>query len=195
VIASVGHHTDRPLIDDVAALACSTPTHAAEAAVPVAPALARDELAATARRLTAQGRHAVRSRAAVLGHLARAPQHHLRRHRDALARLAGELSAGADRAAGARRRAGTVAARDLERATRRAEGTEATGRRRDLDRLLLALAAHDPARTLARGYAIVESAEGEPIGAAAEAEAAGRVNLRFADGVVGATVDARAAAR
>ena len=35
VISSVGHHTDRTLIDDVAAVACSTPTHAAEAAVPV----------------------------------------------------------------------------------------------------------------------------------------------------------------
>ena len=34
VIASVGHHTDRTLIDDVAAVSCSTPTHAAEAAVP-----------------------------------------------------------------------------------------------------------------------------------------------------------------
>ena len=36
VIASVGHHTDRTLIDDVAAVACSTPTHAAETAVRVA---------------------------------------------------------------------------------------------------------------------------------------------------------------
>ena len=35
VIASVGHHTDRTLLDDVAAISCSTPTHAAEAAVAV----------------------------------------------------------------------------------------------------------------------------------------------------------------
>ena len=35
VISSVGHHTDRTLLDDVAAVACSTPTHAAEAAVPL----------------------------------------------------------------------------------------------------------------------------------------------------------------
>src|SRR5207237_5322742 len=35
VIASVGHHTDRTLIDDVAAVSCSTPTHAAESAVPL----------------------------------------------------------------------------------------------------------------------------------------------------------------
>ena len=41
VISSVGHHTDRTLLDDVAAVACSTPTHAAEAAVPLDCAAAR----------------------------------------------------------------------------------------------------------------------------------------------------------
>src|SRR5207302_4588851 len=33
VISAVGHDVDRTLIDDVAALCCSTPTHAAEAVV------------------------------------------------------------------------------------------------------------------------------------------------------------------
>ncbi|HEX5145419.1 MAG TPA: exodeoxyribonuclease VII large subunit, partial [Conexibacter sp.] len=51
VIASVGHHTDRTLIDDVAAVACSTPTHAAEAAVPIDCAAARRALATAAARL------------------------------------------------------------------------------------------------------------------------------------------------
>lgn len=37
VVSSVGHHTDHTLLDDVAAVACSTPTHAAEAAVPASP--------------------------------------------------------------------------------------------------------------------------------------------------------------
>ena len=46
VISSVGHHTDRTLLDDVAAIACSTPTHAAEAAVPVECVAARAALAA-----------------------------------------------------------------------------------------------------------------------------------------------------
>jgi exodeoxyribonuclease VII large subunit len=32
-------------------------------------------------------------------------------------------------------------------------------RRRDLDRLLMAITAHDPQRTLERGYALVEDAE------------------------------------
>ncbi len=59
VIASVGHHTDRTLLDDVAAISCSTPTHAAEAAVGIDCALARVQLrasaAALARPWTARG--------------------------------------------------------------------------------------------------------------------------------------------
>jgi exodeoxyribonuclease VII large subunit len=51
VIASVGHHTDRTLLDDVAAVSCSTPTHAAEAAVRVDCGRARAEQATAARRL------------------------------------------------------------------------------------------------------------------------------------------------
>ena len=59
VISSVGHHTDRTLIDDVAAVACSTPTHAAEAAVPVDCAAARAALRAQAARLERQSRRAI----------------------------------------------------------------------------------------------------------------------------------------
>ena len=49
VIASVGHHTDRTLLDDVAAVSCSTPTHAAEAAVGIDCRRARAEAAADGR--------------------------------------------------------------------------------------------------------------------------------------------------
>src|SRR5690606_22597432 len=55
VIASVGHHTDRTLIDDVAAVSCSTPTHAAEAAVQLDVREARAALIRETRRLDAQG--------------------------------------------------------------------------------------------------------------------------------------------
>src|ERR671923_1627640 len=65
VISSVGHHTDRTLIDDVAAVACSTPTHAAEAAVPVDCTAARRGPAAAAARLDRQGRRAIVERARV----------------------------------------------------------------------------------------------------------------------------------
>ena len=69
VISSVGHHTDRTLLDDVAAVACSTPTHAAETAVPIDCASARRALAASAARLERQGRRAVLERARTLARL------------------------------------------------------------------------------------------------------------------------------
>src|SRR4051794_39630885 len=79
VLSSVGHHTDRTLLDDVAAVACSTPTHAAEAAVPVDCAAARGAVASLAARLERQGRRAVVDRARTLARLSRAPGHHLAR--------------------------------------------------------------------------------------------------------------------
>ena len=59
VVASVGHHTDRTLLDDVAAVSCSTPTHAAEEAVRLHCAEARLALGDDARRLADHGRPAV----------------------------------------------------------------------------------------------------------------------------------------
>src|SRR5438874_3754833 len=59
VIAAVGHEVDRTLIDDVAAVCCSTPTHAAEAAVGVDCRAARQALAAAARTVDSNGRAAV----------------------------------------------------------------------------------------------------------------------------------------
>jgi len=59
----------------------------------------------------------------------------------------------------------------------------------ELERLRLALAAHDPQRTLARGYALVEDAAGEPVTSAVAARAAGRLRLRFADDAVSASVE------
>jgi len=210
VIASVGHHTDRTLIDDVAAVSCSTPTHAAEAAVPEHCAEARARMHDAAHRLQGHGRRAVIARARALAALSRAPAEHVARHRarahqqvrelraSTRRRLAeaGELAAthllvisrSAERvardhersAAGLRRRA-----RDLQRS---AEGAGAR-RVRDLDRLRLALAAHDPERTLARGYALVEDPAGGLVTSAAAARAAGAVSVRFHDDRVRARIE------
>jgi exodeoxyribonuclease VII large subunit len=79
VIASVGHHADRTLLDDVAAVSASTPTHAAEAAVPIHCDEARDALGRSAERLAHHGRRAVLERARVLAGQARAPHRHARR--------------------------------------------------------------------------------------------------------------------
>ena len=78
VISAVGHDVDRTLIDDVAAVCCSTPTHAAEAAVGVDCAAAADRLrqaAAPARLVRARGRRAPRARARrALARAARPPR-------------------------------------------------------------------------------------------------------------------------
>ena len=161
VIASVGHHTDRTLLDDVAAVACSTPTHAAEAAVPVD--CARGPRARCARhgRAAASARAAARcvERARALARLSRAPAAPRRPPPHAPAPAAA-------RAARERRAAGSATASARETATRwleRAAGaTPAPPRARAAparsSALRLALAAHDPQRTLERGYALVEDA-------------------------------------
>jgi exodeoxyribonuclease VII large subunit len=205
VIASVGHHADRTLIDDVAAVSSSTPTHAAEAAVPVDCCDARAQLHDLAARLERQGRRAIVERARTLSRLSRAPADHVARHRTRLHQQLRELRASArrgiddergrtGRAAGAlqRKRVATAAAAErgaIEAGDRSAAlGRSADGARarrtRELERLRLALAAHDPQRTLERGYALVEDSAGEPVTSAATARRRDRLTLRMADGAV-----------
>jgi exodeoxyribonuclease VII large subunit len=141
VISAVGHERDSTLIDDVAAVACSTPTHAAEAAVPLDCNAARGAL--------------VRSTAAL-------------------------------------RRASTVARSTAPARFGRLDRSASAAlhrRRASLRHVDMALRAHEPERTLERGYALAEDAAGRPIAGAAEALAAGRVRLRFADGRVGARIE------
>jgi exodeoxyribonuclease VII large subunit len=188
VISSVGHHTDRTLIDDVAAVACSTPTHAAEAAVPVDCRAARAEMTAYAQRLQGQARRAILHRARALAHLSRAPAGHVARHRRHLHQLIRELRASARRAGDEGRSLANVHLLVLRRTAARAKSSEAQKRRAELERLRLALAAHDPQRTLARGYALVEDHGGEPLTSAGAARAARELRLRFHDGALGARV-------
>ena len=189
VIASVGHHTDRTLIDDVAAVSCSTPTHAAEAAVRLDVGEARATLLREARRLDLHGRRAVVTRARALVALARAPAEHVARNRRQLHQQLRELRASARR--GLARERGLAATRLLVLQRKTHAAAVDRGRRRgELERLLLALAAHDPERTLARGYALVETpGDGELVTSSAEARAAGTVELRFHDGRVRANVE------
>jgi exodeoxyribonuclease VII large subunit len=189
VIASVGHHTDRTLIDDVAAVSCSTPTHAAEAAVPIDLIAARAWLSSDARRLHGHGRRAVIERARMLGQLSRAPAEHIRRHRARLHQLVRELRASGRRTAGDGRELARVHLKVLRRGAERALSADRGRRRTDLDRLALALAAHDPQRTLARGYALVEDRGGQPLTSAAAARKARLLKLRFHDDSVPARID------
>ncbi len=205
VIASVGHHTDRTLLDDVAAVSCSTPTHAAEAAVAVDCAGARAghlEMAGRLRghaagalqdrvlharqaaRLRGHGRRAVLSRAQRLSLLSRAPAVHLRRQRERLHQQLREMRAGARRRLQGEHETTVRRAVVLERKGA-ATLQECSGRRpRELERLALALAGHDPQRTLERGYVLAGTRDGRPLTSAEQASAAGDLRLRFADGEI-----------
>jgi exodeoxyribonuclease VII large subunit len=201
VISSVGHHTDRTLLDDVAAAACSTPTHAAETAVPVHCTEARVALHRSAARLDRLGRRAIVERARDLARLSRAPAEHVERHRGRLHQQLREMRAAARRrVAGGDRdmanralvlhrrkeatalaiaRGGSRAAGD---ATALARAATLARRRTDLERLATTLAAHNPQRTLERGYALVQNAEGDPLTTGAAAAREPIVTVRMADG-------------
>jgi len=190
VISAVGHERDSTLLDDVAAVACSTPTHAAEAAVPLDCLAARGALERGAVALRRVGEGAVGARSRHLVALARGPARALRRERIALNQKTREIRAASERGLAERRTfQRRIALVVLGRAAGRAAGAEASSRREALRRAEVAFRAHDPERTLERGYALAEDGDGEPVTGAAAAIAAGRVRLRFADGSVGAEID------
>lgn len=190
VISAVGHERDSTLIDDVAAVACSTPTHAAEAVVPLDCNAARDSLTRSATALCRAGEGAVGNRSRHLVALARGPARALRRERIALNQKIREIRAASERGVAERRAfQRRLALVVLARAARRAAGAEADSRREALRRAEVAFRAHEPERTLERGYALAEDSGGEPVTSASAAIAARRVRLRFADGGVGARID------
>ena len=117
VIASVGHHTDRTLIDDVAALSCSTPTHAAESAVPVHCAGAPSR--ADGRRLGVHGaRRCVARRGRRRGAAAERP------------RRAARCCTARRRSRGCRARPASTSPRERARLHQRLREIRASGRRR-----------------------------------------------------------------
>jgi exodeoxyribonuclease VII large subunit len=203
VISAVGHETDRTLIDDVSAQCCSTPTHAAEVAVRIDCSSARSHLARDATRLDASGRSAVVTRARHLAALSRAPRDHVARHRRELHQKTREMRAASRRGLDLRgafltRIATTVLGRKLEAARTgvrrsaaslrsdaeamdRASARLADRRRETLERLSASLNAHDPQRTLERGYALAIGPGGEPLSNAAAVREAGTFDLRMAD--------------
>src|SRR4051794_29207149 len=188
VIASVGHHTDRTLIDDVAAVSCSTPTHAAESAVPLHCIEARADVARAAVALQRHGRQAILGRARTLAQLSRAPAEHIARHRGRLHQWLREIRAAGRRGCDRRRADIRTRAVVLERKVGAAGGPAADARRGRLDSLAAAIGAHDPQRVVARGYAMVEDRSGELVTTAEHARRAKDVRLRFSDAEVDATI-------
>jgi exodeoxyribonuclease VII large subunit len=188
VISAVGHEVDRTLIDDVAAVSCSTPTHAAEALVQRDIVMSTAELRASASLITRTARASVSRRAQRLAECSRAPERAVRDERARLHQTLREVRASATR--GLARRVALSDTHGLV-VKRKADAFPAAhaAAARQLDLLTKALSAHDPDRTLARGYALVSDAAGAPIGSAAEARRAGEVAVRFADDAVRATID------
>ncbi len=216
VISAVGHERDVTLLDDVAAVRCSTPTHAAEAAVPLDCRRARTELATTSAVLERVARAAVTDRIAPLVTLAGGPGRAVKVQRAALNQKARETRASSERSVVSRRAhlAGSTARHltaSLVRAGRTVEservrvaglpgrlieriGKESERDRVHLERHALALRAHDPQRTLERGYARVEDAGGEPVVTKGAARKAGDLAILFADGAVKAQTGNRSTA-
>ncbi|CAB4937032.1 unannotated protein [freshwater metagenome] len=184
VIASVGHHTDRTLIDDVAAVSCSTPTHAAEAAVGLDIAAAHTALTRSGATLARHARIAVVDRARHLIALGRVPQEYVARERRTLHQKLRELRAASGRQTAGERASTGVRAEVLRRKAVAAAGADAAARRRTLEGTALALAAHDPHRVLERGYAMVTDGAGAVISTAEQARTSGRLQVDFADGSV-----------
>jgi exodeoxyribonuclease VII large subunit len=129
------------------------------------------------------GEGAVGSRGQHLVALARGPARALRRERVALNQKTREIRASSERGLAERRAfQRRLALVVLSRAARRAAGAEANSRREALRRAEVAFRAHEPERTLERGYALAEDPDGEPLTSAKAARAAEEISLRFADG-------------
>jgi exodeoxyribonuclease VII large subunit len=188
VISAVGHEVDRTLIDDVAAVSCSTPTHAAEALVQRDITMATVELRAAGALISRTARASVSRRAQRLAECSRAPERAVRDERARLHQILREVRASASRGVGKREALTGTHGLVIKRKADAFPAAYAAAERQ-LDLLTKALSAHDPDGTLARGYALVTDGDGAPVSSAAEARRAGEVAVRFADDAVRATID------
>lgn len=210
VISAIGHESDRTLLDDVAAVSCSTPTHAAEELVGIDVRAAHAELRVWSSSVGRSARVAIRTRGQRLAELARGPGRAIRAERARLHQLLREVRASSARGLATRRelaarhalvvarkgRATQAALEDADLGLRRLAGAIA-GRSRGamrseaerLEGFELAVRGHDPQRTLERGYALVEDDAGEPITSARVARERRSLRVRFADDAVRARIE------
>ena len=212
LISAVGHETDWTIIDFVADFRAPTPTAAAERAVPV-----RGDLVITVRGYGLRVATALRRRieggrdrfaGLARGLPRRADILSLPRQRfdNAAARLPRALRANAAAHRAALERSASrlrphlvarmsVAGRDrltrLDRTRRRAFGTAFARAQQRLDssgKLLTSLGYHN---VLARGFALVRSADGTMLRRAADVRPGAALAIEFADGKIGAHADPR----
>ncbi|MGL6237051.1 MAG: exodeoxyribonuclease VII large subunit [Segniliparus sp.] len=164
VVSAIGHETDRPLTDDVADVRAATPTDAAKRVVPDV-ALERDRL------------HEMRGRSAA------ALRGWVDREQTRLASLAARPVL-ADPHAMLRARAEGLGG--AQSALRRCLLGQLERERHTVAAAAARLAALGPAATLARGYALVQDADGELLRDPAQVKPGARLRIRLAGGVLGA---------
>ena len=97
VVSAVGHERDVTLLDDVAAVRASTPTHAADAVIRIDVTEAKNQMARAAGLLGRAGRGAVTSRVGPLAAMAAGPGRAIRAERVRLNQKTREVRASADR--------------------------------------------------------------------------------------------------
>ena len=167
VVSAIGHEQDAPLSDLVADLRASTPTQAARAIVPDAAQLVAECGTLAARAHRAVARRIGRERDGLAARVAH----------PVLARPSGFLDVRVAALTEVRRRISACQDRSLERA--RTSLTAAGQQLRTLG----------PGATLERGYAIAIGPDGRPLGRATDVAVDDPVEIRLAQGSIGARVE------
>ena len=167
IVSAIGHENDRPLLDEVADLRASTPTDAAKRVVPdVAEELARVH--------QARGRMAMRVTSLVNHEIDRIGNI---RTRPVLADPSRMIDQRAEELTRWVLRGSELMDHRIERAESR------------VGELVGHLRALSPQRTLERGYAVVQLADGRAVRSPSDVAAGDHVRVRVSDGEFGATAD------
>ena len=161
---------------------------AAEALIGVDVREARARLTAGVERTRRDATRAIATRGRRLAQLAGAPERSVRGERAKLHQQLREIRAASNRGVAARGDLARTHALVLSRKAGAAVGSSGEAAR-GMQAYEAAVAAHDPQRTLERGYALVESRAGDPLTTAAAAREEGEVRVRFADDAVRARIE------
>ena len=169
VVSAVGHEVDFTICDFVADLRAATPSAAAELSLPDKEDLARQIGALSTRLASAQitrlRRHRTRLTQLAASKVLTSPEGVYRLRREQVEGLSKRMSLSVNR--------------------------HLTHKRQSMERAVAGLSALNPLGVLSRGYALVQSEEGDVIPAAARLSVGQTVTLRFADGRARAVIEDR----